>query len=91
MSMSRTLEFLPIVLPSGYRKTSSSDDGASYEYRGLRGYHTVIVSAATERQSIQVLPSEAKYINQHPFCLHLFTCLSDSDPIPDFTRGGSTL
>lgn len=118
-------DFLPKVLPSGYSEETITEDGARYIYQGMRGYHTVILSGATEldgrvwlhlsvatptklpswellkfvkdcflgpkRQAIQVLPSEERYINQHPYCLHLFTCISDDDPIPDFTHGGSSL
>lgn len=119
------LSFLPHVLPVGYTTDEVSEDGAKYVYRGMHGYHTVIVSAAVEldgrewlhvsvatpsklpswdllkfvkeifigrnRQAIQVIPGEAKYVNIHPNCLHLFACLSESDPVPDFTRGGTTL
>jgi hypothetical protein len=42
-------------------------------------------------QAIQVIPSEKKYINIHPYCLHLFRCLDEPDPVPDFTRGGNSL
>jgi hypothetical protein len=40
-----------------------------------------------ERQAIQVLPNESKYVNIHPYCLHLFACVEGDDPMPDFTRG----
>jgi hypothetical protein len=43
-----------------------------------------------ERTAYQVLPPESRYVNIHPFCLHLWTCL-DGDVTPDFTRGGSSL
>ncbi len=118
-------DLIPHILPVGYHLNSENDDGAAFEYQGVRGYHTVIISAAIEldqrrwlhvsvatpsklptweqlkfvkevfigrnKQAIQVLPSEARYVNQHPYCLHLFHCLEDSDPVPDFTRGGPTL
>lgn len=116
-------DFLPRVLPIGWRIAVKNDDGAAYMHEGLR--LSVIVSAATEqdgkrwlhvscahpdrlpswetlkdvkaifvgrdRQAIQVLPSEKKYINIHRYCLHLFCCLDDADPVPDFTQGGETL
>lgn len=120
-----TTDLIPRVLPSGYRISVRSDDGCHLEYRGLNGYHSVILSAAyeqdgrrwlhvsvatptklpswdllkqvkdifigREKQAIQVLPSEASYINLHPHCLHLFHCLEENNPVPDFTRGGPTL
>lgn len=43
-----------------------------------------------DRTALQVLPPEAKHINIHPFCLHLWCCL-DGNVTPDFTRGGSTI
>ena len=115
--------FLPMVIPDGWRVSSQGDDGAAYVHNGRR--LSVIVSAATEmdgkkwlhvscahpdrlpswetlkeikdiwigrnRQAIQVLPSEMKWISIHPFCLHLFCCLDEPEPLPDFTRGGDTL
>lgn len=44
-----------------------------------------------ERQAVQVLPKESKYVNIHPYCLHLYACAEEADPLPDFTMGGSTL
>jgi len=41
-------------------------------------------------KAIQVLPKKSEYVNIHPHVLHLWHCL-DEDPLPDFTRGGSTL
>ena len=43
-----------------------------------------------DRMAVQVLPAASKYVNIHPFCLRLWCCL-DGDPLPDFTRGGSTI
>jgi hypothetical protein len=39
-----------------------------------------------ERKAIQVFPPDSEYVNQHPYCLHLFCCL-DGDVLPDFRRG----
>jgi hypothetical protein len=120
-----TTDLIPRVLPSGYRIMDETEDGARLEYRGMRGYHTVILSAAVEldqrrwlhvsvatptklpswellkeikqifigrnKQAVQVMPTEERYINLHPYCLHLFHCLEENDPVPDFTRGGPTL
>lgn len=36
-----------------------------------------------DRKAIQVFPSKEEYVNDHPNCLHLFTCLG-KDPLPDF-------
>lgn len=116
-------DFLPVVLPVGWRMHHRRMDGALYVHEGRR--LSVIVSAAEEldkkkwlhvsvaspnslpswetlkmvkeifvgrkRQAIQVLPSDEKYVNIHKNCLHLFCCLDDADPVPDFTRGGETL
>jgi hypothetical protein len=116
-------DFLPHVLPVGWRIDHLRLDGALYVHEGRR--LSVIVSTATELdakkwlhvsvaspdklpswetlkqvkdifvgrklQAIQVLPSEEKYVNQHPNCLHLFCCLDDADPVPDFTRGGTSI
>jgi len=43
-----------------------------------------------DRYAYQVFPSRAKYVNLHPFVLHLFSCL-DGEPMPDFTGGTSSL
>lgn len=43
-----------------------------------------------ERKAIQVIPKDSQYVNIHPYCLHLFACLSD-DGLPDFTGGEKTL
>lgn len=39
-----------------------------------------------ERTVLQVLPPAAKYVNKHPYCLHLWCCM-DGDVTPDFTEG----
>jgi hypothetical protein len=36
--------------------------------------------------SIQVIPPRKQYVNIHPFCLHLFTCI-EGNVLPDFTYG----
>lgn len=36
--------------------------------------------------AIQVFPRADKYVNKHPYCLHLFSCLKE-DVLPDFTDG----
>lgn len=117
------MDFLPRVLPVGWRLHQHRMDGAMYVHDGRR--LSVIVSAAVEldekkwlhvsvaspdklpswetlklvkdifvgrkRQAIQVLPSEEKYVNIHQNCLHLFCCLDEADPVPDFTHGGATI
>lgn len=37
-------------------------------------------------KAIMVLPEKREHVNVHPYCLHLFSCLS-GDPLPDFTSG----
>lgn len=39
----------------------------------------------------QVLPPKVKYVNINPKVLHLFHCLTGEPPLPDFTRGTSSL
>ena len=43
-----------------------------------------------DEYAVQVIPPRERYVNTHPFCLHLFSCV-DGHPLPDFTRGGNTL
>ena len=38
----------------------------------------------SSRTAYQVLPSRDKYVNCHPYVLHLWSCL-EGDPLPDFT------
>ena len=41
-----------------------------------------------QRKAIQVLPPADQYVNVNPGVLHLFCCLADEDPIPDFRVNG---
>lgn len=43
-----------------------------------------------QRYAYEVHAPEAKHVNIHPFCLHLWCCL-DGPVLPDFTRGGGTI
>ncbi len=43
-----------------------------------------------QAKAIQVFPPEAEKVNINPHCLHLWHN-ADTDPLPDFTRGGKTL
>jgi hypothetical protein len=40
-----------------------------------------------DRKAIQVLPAQSEYVNLHPYCLHLWSCM-DGDTLPDFRVGG---
>jgi len=40
------------------------------------------------RWAISVFPVAAEYVNDHPFCLHLWHCL-DGAVVPDFRHGGT--
>lgn len=42
----------------------------------------------SKNKAIQVFPSDAEHVNDCPYCLHLFSCLSD-DVLPDFRKNGS--
>lgn len=35
--------------------------------------------------TLMVLPPEALHVNDHPYCLHLWSCL-DGHPLPEFSR-----
>lgn len=43
-----------------------------------------------DRAALQVFPRARDYVNHHPNCLHLWSCL-DGDVTPDFTRGNGTI
>jgi hypothetical protein len=45
-----------------------------------------------EATAIQVLPAASKHVNIHPYCLHLWRCLSAEGPkLPDFTGGTGSI
>lgn len=52
--------------------------------------HVKDVVIGRQKHAIQVLPPESQYVNIHPYCLHLWSCV-DGNPIPDFTWGGSVI
>lgn len=39
-------------------------------------------------QAVQILPPEDEYVNDHPYCLHLWSRL-DAPTVPDMRRGGT--
>lgn len=39
------------------------------------------------RKAVIVLPPEDEYVNDHPYCLHLWSRV-DGDPLPDFRKRG---
>jgi hypothetical protein len=39
-----------------------------------------------DKKAIQVLPPEKEYVNIHPYCLHLWHCMT-KEVLPDFTQG----
>lgn len=41
-----------------------------------------------ESLALQVLPPRTEWVNDHPFCLHLYQCL-DQRPTPDFRKLGT--
>jgi hypothetical protein len=47
--------------------------------------------AGTDRYAYQVIPPRSRYVNQHPFVLHVFVPLEGDPPLPDFTHGGGSL
>ena len=41
-----------------------------------------------EALAIQVFPPRSQWVNDHPYCLHLYQCL-DETPVPDFRKLGT--
>lgn len=54
----------------------------------LRRYKSAFIG--DDLKAIQVLLPAHEYVNIHPYCLHLFSCL-DGDVLPDFTHGSGSL
>jgi hypothetical protein len=44
-----------------------------------------------DRAAYMVFPPKSKYVNLHPFVLHLFAPLDNSNLLPDFTSGSESL
>jgi len=40
-----------------------------------------------ERYAVQVIPPRDRYVNIHPYCLHLWSC-EDGHPLPEFSIEG---
>lgn len=36
-----------------------------------------------DRTAVQVLPRDELYVNEHPFCFHLWSCLDDPQIVPN--------
>lgn len=56
-----------------------------YDLRRVKGQFI-----GQEKEAYQVLPFASKYVNIHPYCLHLWSCV-DGPQLPDFTRGGKSI
>lgn len=41
-----------------------------------------------EALALQLLPPRSEWVNDHPFCLHLYQCL-DERPVTDFRKNGT--
>lgn len=39
-----------------------------------------------DKMAVQVLPRKEEHVNINPNCLHLYHCLDDDSPLPDFRR-----
>lgn len=44
---------------------------------------------ARDKLAVQVFPPPEEYVNEHPFCLHLWVPLTGERPLPDFRFQGS--
>ncbi len=61
---------------------SFSREGRLPSWEELTLVKDVVIGAT--RTALQVLPPKSKYVNHHPYTLHLWTCL-EGDVTPDFT------
>ena len=65
----------------------------SYD-RKLPSYKDMIIVKRAfigdDKTAIQVFPQKNKHVNYHPYCLHLWHCIT-RDTVPDFTQGGSMI
>lgn len=52
--------------------------------------HVKEIFVGNDRKAIQIFPPEKNYVNIHPYCFHLWCCLT-GDVIPDFDRGLGTI
>lgn len=57
-------------------------------FKELREVKNIFIGK--ERTAMQVFPGETKYVNMHPYVLHMFCCL-DGDVLPDFTKGTGSI
>ena len=44
-----------------------------------------------DRLAIQIFPRENQHVNLHLYVLHLFACLEEDCPLPDFTHGTGSI
>ena len=57
-------------------------------YDDLADVKRVFVTDAC--QAVQVFPRQARHVNIHPYCLHLWACLEpEGDGLPDFGKEGT--
>lgn len=54
-------------------------------WQEVKDVKDVVIGA--EKTALQVLPPKSRYVNIHPYALHLWHCL-DGDVVPDFSHGG---
>lgn len=70
------------------RNVSVSRANALPGLRDIKDIKRIFVGA--NRSALSMLPSEHNYVNQHPYVLHLWSCL-DKDVLPDFTHGTGSI
>lgn len=51
------------------------------DYHDIKNVKTLFLP---NRKAIMVFPEDDKFVNIHPYCLHLFHCL-DGDGLPEFS------
>ena len=54
-------------------------------YEEMKAVKRIFIGS--DKDAIQVFPKASNHVNVHPYCLHLWCCLSNPSKLPDFTRG----
>jgi hypothetical protein len=53
--------------------------------------HAKETFVGNDRYAYQVFPPASKYVNHHPFVLHMYVALTGKPPLPDFTFEGKMI
>lgn len=44
-----------------------------------------------DRKAVMVFPDKDHYVNLHPYCLHLYSCIDGDDGLPEFSEAFGTI